>query len=211
MKTQTKTLRGIVTSSALALALVVGMVPAAGLAYAADQATQSVQAAQTDAASDKNTQQNEANETENAAASSDFAENAQAPANGASAATGEDINSNTTDSADSTESGKPAQGTPATQPSYTGTASGITSAEVPLTNAGETPAASVGTIEYAGLTYTINPENPTTVSVTGLATEKPKGAVQVQQQIAAGDVLYTVTGIQKNRLGGGSLLTLLQE
>ena len=80
---------------------------------------------------------------------------------------------------------------------YTGAGSGQTSADVSLDGS-----AKVGTIEYGGLAYTINEDDPATVSVTGLASSAPKGDLVIPSQVVCGSDLYKVTKIAR---GGGSL------
>lgn len=192
MKTPRRTLRGIVTSSMLTLALAVGMMPAGALAFAAEQTSE-----------DEATQTEElATEQDAAADSSDSASSSNAVESSASeeAVSEDTVDETEGDSAENVSAEEaPAPAASAT-PAYTATNSGITSADVPLTSGAEAEPVA-GTIEYAGIAYTINPDNPDTVSVTGLATDKPKGDVQIQSQVASDGKLYTVAAIEIARGG----------
>lgn len=172
MKTHTKTRRGTITSSILALTLAFGLMPAQGMAFATEAAAQAEQdaAVAQDASSD--------------AALADSETSAEPEAEAA-------------DTAASTEA--PTADPAARQPQYTTNTEGHTAAVLPL----QTEAApAAGAIEYGGLAYTIDPENPDTALLTGLATDKPKGDVQVQTQVASNGKVYQVTSIQIVTGGG---------
>lgn len=184
MKTQKKTLRGIVTSSILALTLAGGLMPAGALAFAADAAGQPInqdQAITEDAGSASTSANANANASDQAASDA-------APAGAEEVADG----LYKVDDATATEPARP---------QYTTNAQGHTSATLRLEGQAQPTA---GTIEYGGLAYTIDPENPNTAKVTGLATDKPKGDVQVQTQVASDGKIYQVTAIEFAWGGGRS-------
>lgn len=182
MKTHTKTRRGTITSSILALTLAFGLMPAQGMAFAAEAAAQAEQdaAVAQDASSD--------------AALAD----AEAPAEAEAADT--DTANTEVSAADPVADGAAAEPV-AQQPQYTSSTEGHTAAVLPLQTEAK-PAA--GDIEYGGLAYTIDPENPDTAQLTGLATDKPKGDVQVQTQVASDGKVYQVTSIEIVTGGGFS-------
>lgn len=160
--------------------------PTVGLAFAADavQAEDEAASAQVEQQADQSSAAEEAASDavpapEEAAASEDAAPKADPAPQVASAASPASASSNAAQ--------------------YTSSSKDITAADVPLASDVAEPAA--GTIEHAGIAYTINPDSPDTVSVTGLATDEPKGDVQIQSQVASGDKLYTVTGIEIVRGG----------
>ena len=186
MKTQKRTLRGIVSTSILSLALAGSLMPAAGLAFAAD----AVQA-ESEAASTQAEQQADQSSAADAAAS----DAASAPEG---AAASEDAAPEADPAPEAAPAAPPAS-VSSSAAQYTSSSKGITAADVPLASDAAEPAA--GTIEHAGIAYTINPDSPDTVSVTGLATDEPNGDVQIQSQVASGDKLYTVTGIEIVRGG----------
>lgn len=178
MKTHTKTRRGTITSSILALTLAFGLMPAQGMAFAAEAAAQAEQ----DAAVAQDV-------------SSDVAlADAETPAEPEAADATASTEAPTADPA-ADAAADPA----ARQPQYTTSTEGHTAAVLPLQTEA-TPAA--GAIEYGGLAYTIDPENPDTALLTGLATDKPKGDVQVQTQVASNGKVYQVTSIQIVTGGG---------
>ncbi len=160
--------------------------PAAGLAFAAD----AVQA-ESEAASTQAEQQADQSSAADAAAS----DAASAPEG---AAASEDAAPEADPAPEAAPAAPPAS-VSSSAAQYTSSSKGITAADVPLASDAAEPAA--GTIEHAGIAYTINPDSPDTVSVTGLATDEPKGDVQIQSQVASGDKLYTVTGIEIVRGG----------
>lgn len=207
MKTQKKTLRGIVTSSIFALSLVTGLVPATALAYAAESAPQVINdlvqvapgeqstadegvenanadAVQSDVASDANVGEsfNAANPSDNGSAS----DSTNAPAQ--------------SEGAEQSEQGSAAPALPTS--GYTTINPDRISATVAL-NAEETVV--VGDVEYEGLTYRIN-EDGETATLIGFGTSKPSGNLVIPSRIATTGKLYTVTNIGSTKAGGGGSL-----
>ncbi len=180
MKTQTNTLRGSITSSILALTLAFGLLPAQGIAFAAEAAESQIN--------------EDAPLVEDAAGDAE-----QAPAEASEADTGADAAASDVapEPDPAAADGAPADAA-ASRPQYTTSNQGHTAAMLPLQTEAK-PAA--GDIEYGGLSYTIDPENPDTAQVTGLATDKPKGDVQVQTQVASNGKVYKVTAVRILRGG----------
>ena len=181
-----------VVACALTVMLAAGMVPSGAIAYAAEDSGSAAGAA---AGSDDAAQ----GEGSSAAGSSSGATSAGDRVNEdvaldtSGSASGEG-GANASSGSDEAASNGAASGG-ATK--YTGAGSGQTSADVSLDGT-----AKVGTIEYGGLAYTINEDDPATVSVTGLASSAPKGDLVIPSQVVCGSDLYRVTKIAR---GGGSL------
>lgn len=189
MKTSKKTLRGTITSSILTMALVASMMPTAGAAFAVEQMP-----ADADSSSVASEQPAEAALSDDQVQdSAERDSEADAPNGSADAAASADVQA--ADSADAASDEAAPES--AAAPAYTTDAIDRIQANVPV-SADEVV---LGNIEYAGLTYRINPDG-VTVALVGLGTDSPENALYIPSQVAAGGKLYAVTGI-KNCSGGG--------
>lgn len=224
MKTKTDTLRGAVVRSALAVALILSMVPAQALihidqASATETATSADQAAAdrtdrpdiiTDSVNIKQnaTQSGEGDQASNGEAeaapegSGDTGSNPDAA--NTSASNDAAANANANAAAAGTDGSAVSDGSNAQQatlPIVPG-ASDVDRADILSTQVQLNGEDINATIAYNGLVYTVNADAPDTVALTGWTGTAPKGALTVPAQIVSGANTYKVTKIRT--LGGGS-------
>lgn len=230
MKTKTDTLRGAVVRSALAVALILSMVPAQALihidqASATETATSADQAAAdrtdrpdiiTDSVNIKQnaTQSGEGDQASNGEAeaapegsgdtgSNPDAANTSASNDAAANANANAANANANAAAAGTDGSAVSDGSNAQQatlPIVPG-ASDVDRADILSTQVQLNGEDINATIAYNGLVYTVNADAPDTVALTGWTGTAPKGALTVPAQIVSGANTYKVTKIRT--LGGG--------
>lgn len=195
-----------VTSAVIAATLATTLIPAAGLAYAADEATNAVKAAEQKTTQ---TQPSENATSGNASEASQNRVNEDVAITGESTVSGEntgeaagDATQNPTDQNGAQENAQPSEGAGASgQVNYVTDNTDRISVDVPTDTDEEI---TVGDIEYNGLTYRINPDGQT-ASLIGLGSNMPAATLSIPSRITAGNASYEVNSISaKNIAGGGS-------
>lgn len=208
MKTTQCAFLGKAISSILTLVLAGGLVPAGSMAFAVEAAEQAASSKPATATATGSSQKSEtatgtsgtsgipgasgAGASEGTGATEGAGADAAATEGSGSGTEGAGMLEEGASFGDSTLGG--------TSANYTSNTQGVLSADVPLKSGAN--AVTVGSMEIAGLTYTINTEDPTTVSVTGVATAKPQGDVSIEAQIANAGVTYKVTKISSGIITG---------